>query len=380
MQKAVLILAKAYPPDVGGVQSYSEFVARAYLKAGLLPIVVSVFAGRRGWHERRYPEGAVRVLNLGPGAQPAVFARMLAAGAWLCLTRRFALLHPTTWRPALALWPWRRGRPVVLTVHGQEVLACPAPLRRAMRGVLSGADLVTTVSHATMVAARGVLEDQAPRGHWQVAFNGLSHLDAARAFQRPLAADDAPLRILSFARLARRKNIHGSLHALALLRDEGLTNFRYLIAGTGPMRDEIAALIDRLGLRDLVSMAGYVAEADIPDLYRNADVFLHPQTAPEAGRDLEGFGLAIADAMSFGAAVIVGKDGGPADFVAAEQRGLVVDGADTAAIATALRRLLTDPALRLRLAAEGRRWSLDALSWDRHVGQILDSLTDRKLI
>lgn len=375
----VLIVAKAYPPDVGGVQSYSEFVARAYLKAGVTPTVVTIWKGQRGWHDKNYPEGAVRVLNLGMAPQPVVFARMLSACAALRLRHRFDLLHPTTWRPALAILPWRGRTPLVLTVHGQEVLNYPAVLKTGMSRILRTADLLVTVSHATMTVAKTALQAP-PNGDWEVDFNGLSDIDLATAFDRPARDPAAPVRILSFARLAERKNVQGCLRALAMLRSRGITNFHYTVAGTGPMRHELESLIDTLDLRAFVTMAGYVEDADIPDLYRNADIFLHPQTAPNVGRDLEGFGLAIADAMSFGAAAIVGNAGGPKDFVRHGERGLVVNGEDTADIAAALETLLTTPETLSRLALEGRAWVLRTLSWDRHVAQILTNLRRRELI
>jgi len=375
----ILIVAKAYPPDVGGVQSYSEFIARAYRARGLEPVVVSSWDGPRGWHLRDYPEGQVRVFNTGMASQAVIFARMILACARLRLTESFDVLHATTWRPALAVWPIPGRAQRVLTIHGQEVLIYPAILKRAMTWVLSSADLVVTVSNATMRVARDALHGRTALGEWQVNFNGLSYLEAARAFQRPIRPQDAPVRILSFARLVERKNISGCLTALARLRDEGVINFEYTIAGKGPLTEEIAAQIVRLGLSDHVRMTGYVAEADVPDLYRSADVFLHPQTGSTSERDLEGFGLVIADAMAFGAAAIVGSAGGPADFVTHGERGLVVDGDVNDQIVNSLRKVLTKSEERERLAVNGRIWCLKNLSWQRHVDLIIKSLRNYKL-
>lgn len=371
---SVLICAKAYPPDVGGVQTYTEYLARAYAKAGYSPVVVSQFEGAKGWNIRSYPEGDVSILNLGLGSQPVVFAKMLLEVLKLRASRRFAFAHATTWRPALAVYPWLAGLPLVLTVHGREVLAYPRALRGAMIAMLQRSALVVTVSHATMAVAKQALSGRQAKGQWRVAFNGLSYADLAAASHRAPRADGEPLRILSFCRLAERKNIHRCLAALALLREEGLDNFHYTIAGLGPMRRAIEQTIEQLGLGGHVTMAGYVEETAIPDMYRNADVFLHPQTAPEDGKDLEGFGLAIADAISFSAVAIVGEAGGPADFVKDGERGLVVDGEDVAAIAGALRTLMRRPKTLETLARQGRSWCLANLSWDRHAAEILDGL------
>ena len=92
----VLVIAKAFPPEVGGVESYSEFIARAYLKANVTPTVISQFKGRRGWHEINYPEGKIRVYNVGPGSQFRVFLRMRRACSSILSREKFDFLHPTT--------------------------------------------------------------------------------------------------------------------------------------------------------------------------------------------------------------------------------------------------------------------------------------------
>lgn len=374
----ILINAKAYPPVVGGVESYSEYVARAYLGAGHQPTVVTAFNGKVGWNDISYPEGTIRVFNTGGGSQPVVFAKMLAVTAWVRLTQRFDFLHATTWRAGLAVLPYRGKTPMVLTVHGQEVLSYPSILKPYMIKVLRSVDYLVTVSNVTMEAARSALFGSKPKGVWEVDFNGLSYLNEAKAFERP-PLDPANIRIVSFARLVERKNIGGCLLALAKLRDEGITNFRYTIAGNGPLRPKIEQMVDDLKLRDVVTMAGFVKEEDVPDLYRNADIFLHPQTATDSGIHIEGFGLVIADAISFGAAAVVGKDGGPKDFVKHDERGLVVDGNSIDDIAAALKLLLTDSVTLDRLASKGRQWCLENLSWARHVEQILDFMKKDRL-
>ena len=80
--------------------------------------------------------------------------------------------------------------------------------------------------------------------------------------------------------------------------------------------------------------------------------------------------------MSFGALAIVGKAGGPSDFVENERTGLVVDGENIVAIADALASVLTDTKRLDNMAEEGRKWSLSHLSWKSHVNDILASLRE----
>ncbi|WP_125076472.1 glycosyltransferase family 4 protein [Pseudoxanthomonas sp. SGT-18] len=370
----ILIIAMGYPPVAGGVETYSEEVARAYLRKGLIPIVITKTFGERGWREVTYSEGRIRLYNTGRVSQPVAFARMLWQCANLLCRRSFEFIHATTWRPALAALMFSRRTSLILTVHGREVLNYPFFLKRPMIEVLRRANVVVTVSSATMGIARAALHGANPNGKWVVAFNGITHPTEARAHERRLDNGRTTVRLLSLSRLVPRKNVQGCITALAELRAEGLSNFEYWIGGRGPMLEDLRQAVADAGLEEQVRFLGYVEDADVPELYKWCDVFLHPQTHVGQGNDFEGFGLVIADAMSFGCAVLAGEAGGPKEFVKDGVRGLVVDGLDSVALKAALRELLTDPQLRQRLGASARDFALRNLSWDEHVDRILDGI------
>lgn len=372
---AVLVCAKGYPPDIGGVQSYGEHVVRAYLERGLTPVVLTSRPGSRGWQTLTYPEGTVRLLNVGEGPQPLVFVRLLRAARKIVRTDRLDFCHATTWKAGIAVSPWFSG-PLVLTVHGREITIVPAPFRPVMRWLIRRARLIVAVSDATRSAAREAAGPRAGEGRWIVSHNGLSYRDAA------LAGEDTrnsgrPLRLYTFCRLVARKNVDGALHAVRMVRDRGITGFEYVIAGDGPERVRLRDLATALGLDDIVRIVGSLPEEDVVPGYLRADIFLHPQIAAARRRDIEGFGLAIADAMALGALAIAGRDGGPAEFIEHGRTGLLVDGSNHGDIADALELALKDVSLRHRVAAAGREWCIANLSWATHVAQILEALALR---
>ena len=69
-----------------------------------------------------------------------------------------------------------------------------------------------------------------------------------------------------------------------------------VIGGSGPERIEIEARIRRDGL-DRVHVVGFIPDADLPDYFRAADVFVLPT------RTAEGFGLVLMEAAASGIAV-----------------------------------------------------------------------------
>jgi glycosyltransferase involved in cell wall biosynthesis len=238
-----------------------------------------------------------------------------------------------------------------------------------LRLVVSRADTIVCVSDATRKALRS--EISAAAGKAVVAFNGLTYRDRAESRDYQCAPEDAPIEVISFARFVARKNLARCLLAVAALRNRGVPGFRYTIAGSGPLEEELRTTSEQLGLGDVVRFTGRIPDDAIPELYERAAIFLHPQIAEENGKDMEGFGIVIADAMSFGCAVVVGQEGGPRDFVRHGVTGLIVDGTDLQAIVASLESLIIDGEMRDRIGRAARSYALAELSWSKHVKGVL---------
>jgi glycosyltransferase involved in cell wall biosynthesis len=94
---------------------------------------------------------------------------------------------------------------------------------------------------------------------------------------------------------------------------------------------------------------GPLPNADVLALYASAAVVVVPSVIPDA------LSRVILEAMSAGRPVIATRVGGTPELVIDGETGLLVDRNDPAALAKALERVLTDPALAARLGAGGRR-------------------------
>jgi phosphatidyl-myo-inositol dimannoside synthase len=366
--RTVVLLAKAFPPVLGGVETYSEQVARAYLRAGLAVIVLTQTSGSSGWKARSTPDGELLVFNSGAGGQLQVFRRLLVAALSLRGDEsKIVGVHSTTWRVGVVAEAVFRRLPRVVTVHGREVLNFPWGARSVMRWVLTRATVVLCVSNATRAAALESVRPSKPY-RWHVAFNGLTTEIAG-----VLSPDHQPeiregcTRLLSLNRLVARKNIETAVQAVSLLDPSIRSSIDYRIGGRGPEVERIQAAIQDLGLDANVSVLGFVADEIVPALYDWSEIFLHPHSHVGEGTDFEGFGIAIADAMAHGCAVISGQDGGPADFIVDGETGLLVDGNDPVAIAEALARLVSDQRLRDKMAQAAQEFARDNFSWDKHI-------------
>lgn len=117
------------------------------------------------------------------------------------------------------------------------------------------------------------------------------------------------------------------------------------VAGDGPERERLRALAAELEL-SRVDFVGRVAPANMPALYDRHDVFLN-------GSDIDNMPLSILEAYACGLPVVTTNAGGIPYIVDDGRTGLLVHRNDHAGLARAAERLLEEPGLASRLAANG---------------------------
>jgi phosphatidylinositol alpha-mannosyltransferase len=180
------------------------------------------------------------------------------------------------------------------------------------------------------------------QGTVRVVPNGLD----VRQFQdaEPARLTGAP-RLLFVGRLEPRKGFRFAVRAFGILADE-FPGAILVVAGDGPERRAVQELPPAVSER--VVMLGAVSQPDLPHYHAAVDVFLAPNTGGES------FGIVLLEAMAAGLPVVASDIPGYREVVRHEVEGLLVPPRDPAALAAAVRRLLTDPDLAHRLGDAGR--------------------------
>lgn len=130
-------------------------------------------------------------------------------------------------------------------------------------------------------------------------------------------------------RLVEMKN--PGLLVEAAARSQGEWNLE--IGGDGPLRDELERAVEEFDLSDRVTFLGYVRDADLPDRYAAADVFVLPSS-------YEGMPLTVLEAAASGTGILASPRAAT-DFVT-DDVGEVVH-PDAESIANAIDRLATQP-------------------------------------
>jgi glycosyltransferase involved in cell wall biosynthesis len=278
--------------------------------------------------------------------------------------RRFEpdVIHAHWWVPGG--WFVRRwGVPYIITCHGSDVrlLERAELVRKAAGGVFRKAARITAVSQ---FLARDIAR-LLPRLPADVLVTPMP-VDVAGLLSASSIPKADPPRILYAGNLVRSKGVDVLLRAVALLNRRAVP-CQLKILGEGPMQSELEALARELGIAPLVTWAPFVPQSQMGAEYGASLVTVLPSRG-----QAEGLGLTMVEALLAGSSVVGTPAGGIPEVVQHERTGLIARDGDPADLATQLERLLTDAALRERLAREGKQYVLDRYSPETAVRRFLE--------
>lgn len=250
----------------------------------------------------------------------------------------------------LARW---LGKPLVVTARGSDlnVFGRDAVPRALMRWAGGVADASIGVCQALVDVLHGW---GMPAAKLHVVRNGVDTQrfrpeDRVQS-RASLGVEGAPL-LLAVGNLVPVKGHDLALRALAALvpRHPGA---RLVLVGDGPLRAELQAQAQALGLAGHVHFAGLVPNDRLSAWYSAADLLLLPSRS-------EGWANVLLEAMACGTPVVATDVGGTREVVADAALGRVVPPLDPAALAAGVEAMLADPPDR----AEVRRHA-ESMGWD----------------
>lgn len=271
--------------------------------------------------------------------------------------RKFDIVHTHTSKAALigAIAAVAARIPVIVnTAHNLGFIAMPKRMLKVLFWIYdfvllrSTTDAVITVStkvRQQALAARLL----SPLGVFAV-HNGISRqkmqVSAADAQARRLEFRATPdeVLIVCVARLVWFKGLDTLVSALALLLQQH-PGVRVVVAGDGPLHQQLAAQADSLGISNSFILSG--ERRDIPAILAAADIFVLPSVS-------EGLPISIMEAMASAKPVVATDVGGVAELVDHNITGLLVPPASPVALAQALERLVQDKPLRMRMGTAGQ--------------------------
>jgi glycosyltransferase involved in cell wall biosynthesis len=237
------------------------------------------------------------------------------------------------------------GLPFSFTAHAKDIFhesVQPDDLRQK----LNDAAAVVTVSDYNMEYLREMYGPAATRV--QRIYNGL---DLERFPYQ--ARYDRPPWIVAVGRLIEKKGFADLIEACAMLAGRGRP-FGCRIIGAGPLETEFRAHIERLGLHTIVELIGPRPQCEIIQHIQQAAVLAAPCVVGADG-NRDGLPTVLLEAMALGTPCVSTDVTGIPEVLHHGETGLMVPQHEPVMLAAALEQLLTNPALRERLAAQARR-------------------------
>src|SRR5690606_30260287 len=178
--------------------------------------------------------------------------------------------------------------------------------------------------------------------------------------------------ILSVGRAVPKKGYPVLLAALARL--PATLAWRFVHVGGGPELGRLAADAERLGIADRVQWLGPAPQDEVLEHYRRASLFvLASVITADGARD--GLPNVLMEAQSQRVCCIASNISAIPEVVTDGDTGCLVPASDPAALAAAIERLGTDPALRRRMAARAVERLHERFSAEHEIGRVHTLLT-----
>lgn len=251
-----------------------------------------------------------------------------------------------------------RSTPLVVTNHGLVSQTAPQWLQRLYlpaigKWIFKTADAIIcyTMTERDQVVDLGVAPDKI-----HVIHNGID--TSVFVASNPASPKK---QILWIGRFTPGKGVEYLLKGFGAFSQE-FPDYTIVMVGRGPLKDDIVRMILEMGLEDKVVLRDFIPNEALPGLYQESSLFL--LTSLE-----EGVPRTILEAMACGKPVVCTALPQLIDIVS--ECGMLIPTRDARAVADALSKLASDPAIAHNLGQSARAKVVSQYSWDDTVAKTL---------
>ena len=355
--KKILMFNHEFPPIGGGGGWVSYFLGKHFAAAGHdVHLITSQFRDCptdetvEGFHVHRVP-----ALRKNPDV--CTVHEMLT---YAISSSRYGLRFAKQFKPDIVqvffgipagggayLLRKRHNVPYVVFLGGRDV---PRPhpdppfyrwlyllLKPVIRSIWNNASRVVACSDGL----RELAQETAPAVKMDVIPDGL---DLSRFEPSPRDPSPERVRILTIGRLIPRKGFQFLIRAIPQIVENAAHDFEIEIVGDGPYQKELLKLASDLDVTAHLRFAGSVPYSELPEKYRDADLFILPSLA-------EGMPLVVLEAMGTGLPIVASRVQGIEELVAEDVNGALFDPGDADGLARSLVKLINAGKERIEMGA-----------------------------
>ncbi|MDA1169339.1 MAG: glycosyltransferase family 4 protein [bacterium] len=354
----ILMINFEYPPLGGGGGVATHDMAHELSKRHTVHVLTTAF---KGLTPEETIEGVVvhRVPVLGRLSLPtATFVSLITfapaaffVGMRIMKKTKFDVIYAQFVIPSglPAAWLSRLYKvPFILTFVGGDIYD-PSKgisphrhwlLRAVIRWIASIADARTAISTDTKTRT---IELHRVKEPITVVPIGLTPQHTPEASRSTFDFADEDIICVSIGRLVPRKG-----YDILLAAWKEVPRAKLVIIGDGPLKSQLAALIEECGLSERVRLMGQVDEETKFQLLSLADIYV-------SAAQHEGFGIVFLEAMRAGLPIIATNDGGQTDFLSDGEHALLTAPHDIDAITRAVKKLIDQVELRTAMGQRNKK-------------------------
>jgi len=320
-------------------------------------------------------------LSLPPWRKPlAVLQRRSAVGRLEALVNQLdpALIHVNDiwWVPhTVRAVASRASNPVPIVAHVRQEIE-PAKVRRYELDRVGAVIAISRQIEQSLIAG-GVSVKNVRTVYSGIELSEKQLTHNGQAIRQMIGLPNEAVLLGTVANLFPRKGYEVMLRALpAIVR--AVPTVHYVIVGSDDhdYADRLTKLAQELKIADRVHIVGF--QDPVQPFLAALDLYVHPAL-------MEGFGIAVVEAMAMGKAVVATTTGGLPEVVAQGETGLLVPPGDAESLAAAVVSLLEDKVRREQMGRNGKaraqdRFSLDAsvMHMDQLYGEVLGAQKGRE--
>lgn len=350
----ILVLTHEYPPVGGGGGRVAQDICEGLVQRGH---ELTVLTAQCGDLPEKEIQGGLRVVRIASGRRQPFRADMRAmlGYVWASYWQGRRLIRQ--WQPdvihvhfavpaGVSAWALRRttGVPYVLTAHlGDVPGGVPEKTGKWFRWVMPFTPPVwRRAAQVTAVSAftRGLALKHYPVDV-QVVPNGVD----LQALNPGAIHRNNPPVVVFAGRFMEQKNPLQIVESLAAVQD---LPWQAVLIGDGPLRPAVEAAIARHGLQARFTLPGWITPPEVIEWYRKSDIYFMPSLS-------EGLPVVGVQSLAMGLALVLGAVGGNLELVHEGENGFLCAPEDRDGFVRALRALLSDPELLLRMRQASRK-------------------------
>ncbi len=367
-----LIITLEYPPEIGGIASYTYNLAKN-MPVGDTVVYTAKIAGDTDF-DKKNPWKTVRGKPFSMFLWPR-WVKMLVE-IWGLVEKekiqRIYVHHALPVGYVAYLLKKFKKIPFVIFFHGTDLELGIKNKKNKLKKICVAADKIIVNSNFLKNKFQSAFEDL--KKEITVVYPCPDDIFLQRASETEIKKLKSQLAlegkevIITVARMTEGK---GYPHLIRLLPKilEKVPNLVWLIVGDGPKKDEIIKSIQKNYLQNVTRFIGKLPYTELPKYYQLADLMVL-LTHPDESSSEEAWGTAFVEAAASGLPVVAGRAGGVEEAVLHMQTGLVVDVYQDQSIVSAVSELLRNTDFAKQMGKAGMERVIQEFNWTEQLKKL----------